>query len=117
MSAKWTCKTLVNASSDRRSGAKAIQHFNYSHISCFEPTIPVPELTERQKGIREGTIENPRKVCIVRLIKKLEYYERFDDAAKVYDNYGYMFHEVHEDDPSPEEAVNNLVGLTPDDLK
>jgi len=56
-------------------------------------------------------------VDVIKTINKLEYYDRYDDAAKVYDLYGYMFHEVHEGDPSPEEAAAILDSLTPDDLK
>lgn len=35
----------------------------------------------------------------------------------MYDMYGYMFHEVHKGDLSPEEADAILDALTPDDLK
>ena len=48
---------------------------------------------------------------------KFEHFEMFEEAAKMYDMYGYMFHEIHESDPSPEEADVILDALTPDVLK
>ena len=48
---------------------------------------------------------------------KFEHFEMFEEAAKMYDMYGYMFHEIHEGDPSPEEADVILDALTPDVLK
>ena len=74
-------------------------------------------LTEKQQALYEGTNPSPRKRDVVELIMKFEHFEMLDDAAKMYDMYGYMFHEVHEGDPSPEEAAAILDALTPDDLK
>ena len=88
-----------------------------SHRSCFEPNIPNRELTERQQAIYDGVFPDPTKRDIVVLIKKFEYYGRYDDVEKIYDMYGYFFHEIHEGDPSLEEAIAILDELTPDDLK
>ena len=74
-------------------------------------------LTEKQQALYDGTNPAPRKRDVVELIMKFEHFEMLDDAAKMYDMYGYMFHEVHPDDPSPEEALKILDDLTPDDLK
>lgn len=74
-------------------------------------------LTEKQQALYSGANPSPRKRDVVELIMKFEHFEMFDDAAKMYDMYGYMFHEIHEGDPSPEEAEAILESLTPDDLK
>lgn len=96
------------------TSARALQT---SHRSCFGPEPMREALTEKQEAILNGTADNPRKTDVVRLLKKLEYFEKYDEMERIYDIYGYMFHEVHEGDPSPEEALDILDSLTPDDLK
>lgn len=98
----------------RDTSARALHS---SHRSCFEPLLPREELTERQQMLLEGTHPNPNKAEVGRLLRKFEYYERFDDLKKIYDMYGYLYHEIYEGDPTPKEALEMLAALTPDDLK
>ena len=88
-----------------------------SHRSCFGPMPMCEVLTEKQIAILNGTAKDPRRTDVSRLINKLEYFERYEDVEMVYDMYGYLFHEVYEDDPSPDDALSILDSLTPDDLK
>ena len=116
MAYKGFCRRCGNPHKELRLDTSG-RALNSSHRSCFGPEPMNPVLTEKQNAILNGTAENPRKTHVVRLINKLEYFERFDDAVKVYDLYGYMFHEIHEGDLSSEEAANILDALTPGDLK
>lgn len=92
---------------------------NSSHRSCFtdRKSYEGVPYSERQNAIISGEVVTTRKQEIVVIMKKAESLEQYDIAEKVYDMYGYMFHEVHEGDPAPEEAAAILDSLTPDDLK
>lgn len=90
---------------------------NSHRAACGNYNRFLKPLTEKQQALYDGTNPHPRKRDVVELIQKFEHFEMFDDASKMYDMYGYMFHEVHEGDPTPEEAVAILDALTPDDLK
>ena len=47
-------------------------------------------LTEKRQALYDGTNSSPRKRDVVELIMKFEHFEMFDDAAKMYDMYGYI---------------------------
>ena len=103
MAHKGFCRQCRNPHKGMRINTSG-RALNSSHRSRFG-TEPMREaLTEKQEAILNGTADNPRKTHVVRLLKKLEYFEKYDDMERIYDLYRYMFHEVHEGDPSPEEA-------------
>ena len=96
-------------------------HVYGSHRSCFSDRKEYEGIpfTDRQKRIIAGT-ETDSKVTkrdIVVIMRKAESLERHDIAERVYDKYGYFFHENHEGDPSLEEAVLILRELTPSNLR
>ena len=108
----------INAINRRKSETQSNKVFYKSHWGIFKEGPPPSKLTERQKTLLDGTCSGEiRKRDVVRLLNKLEAHERYEDAARLYDLYGYMFHEVCEGDPTPKEAEEILRRLTPDDLK
>lgn len=93
---------------------------NRSHRGCFsrKKYFEGVPYTERQRQIIDGTTDRPvAKREVVITISKAESLEEYEVAQNLYEMYGYMFHEVHEGDPTPEEAMKILDDLTPDDLK
>jgi len=91
-----------------------------SHKSYFsdKPYYYGTPFTEREKVIiAGGKVPNFRRLDITRIMRKAESLGQYELAEKVYDMYGYLFHEVHADDPTVAEALDILDALTPDDLK
>lgn len=91
-----------------------------SHHSCFsnKKLYERCPFTERETKIIAGeTVTNFRRLDITKIIRKAESLGQYELAEKVYDMYGYLFHEVHTGDPTVAEALDILDALTPDDLK
>ena len=90
-----------------------------THRSCFsDKKFYGSVYTERQLAIIAGEyVPGLQRNHITLIVRKAEQLGDYDTAEHLYELYKDFFRETYPDDPSPEEALDILDSLTPDDLK